>query len=158
MDRSQTRILATHECFSRLREGVVGRLAVITDGHPDIFPVNYIVDQGTVLFRTSAGNKLAGALGQSVAFEVDGYETASASAWSVVVKGVGREVREVDDVIELMRSELDPWEDGSKPRFLRIEPTAISGRVIPVRHGSTATSPATSGAASVAAVPQETTR
>ena len=44
---------------------------------PDIFPINYVVDHGAVVFRTAEGTKLAAAvLGQGVAFEIDGYEAA----------------------------------------------------------------------------------
>ena len=38
-----------------------------------ITPVNYVLDGGTVTFRTDAGSKLSAALqGAAVAFEVDG--------------------------------------------------------------------------------------
>ena len=43
---------------------------------PEIFPINYVVDHGTVVFRTAEGTKLAGAVQRDVAFEADGYETA----------------------------------------------------------------------------------
>ena len=85
-------VLSTTRCWELLRESVVGRLAVTVDGGPDIFPVNPVVDHGTIVFRTSAGTKLAAAKGRDVAFEVDGYDISTAQAWSVVVKGRAHEI------------------------------------------------------------------
>lgn len=55
--------LSDAHSWALLRQAVVGRLAVIVDGAPDNFPVNHQVDHGSVVFRTAAGTKLAGALG-----------------------------------------------------------------------------------------------
>ena len=61
------------QCWALLRSVEVGRLAISIMNRPDIFPVNFIVDHGTVVFRTAEGTKLAGAvLNRAVAFEVDG--------------------------------------------------------------------------------------
>ena len=74
-------------CWALLRAADVGRLAVAINNHPDIFPITFVVDHGTVVFRTAEGTKLAASvLGQAVAFEVDGYDAASGEAWSVVIK------------------------------------------------------------------------
>ena len=71
-------VLDRNECWSLLRTAVLGRLAISIANHPDIFPINYVVDHGTVVFRTAEGTKLAGAvLGSTVAFEVDGLERRS---------------------------------------------------------------------------------
>jgi hypothetical protein len=35
-----------------LRSAEVGRLAVSVADHPDIFPINYLVDHGTIVFWT----------------------------------------------------------------------------------------------------------
>lgn len=114
--------------WAQLRRAVVGRLAVVLEDGPDVFPVNFVVDRGTVVFRTAAGTKLAAAAGRPVAFEADGYDADSGEAWSVVVKGSAREVRDVDDVLDVLELPLFPWHSPSKPRIVRIEPDAISGR------------------------------
>ncbi|WP_308470683.1 pyridoxamine 5'-phosphate oxidase family protein [Arthrobacter sp. 4R501] len=41
-----------------LRSASVGRVAVSTASWPEIFPVNYVPDYGTVVFRTGPGTKL----------------------------------------------------------------------------------------------------
>ena len=57
-----TTVLDTHTCLQLLRTREVGRLAVSSADHPDIFPINYVLDRGTVVFRTAEGTKLAAAL------------------------------------------------------------------------------------------------
>jgi len=134
-----TEVLSTNECWALLRDSVVGRLAVMVVGSPDIFPVNPIVDHGSIVFRTSAGTKLAATKGKDVAFEVDGYDTETARAWSVVVKGRAHEILEVEEILRALRLPLYPWQPGRKPRFVRIEPASITGRRFVVEGGFTST-------------------
>ena len=92
-DRHGVTILDVRTSLELLRSAQVGRLAVIVNDHPEIFPVNYLVDRGTVVFRTAEGTKLAAvAFGSNVAFEVDGYEPDKGVAWSVVMKGRASEI------------------------------------------------------------------
>ncbi len=130
-----TKVLSPHECWAQLRASVVGRLAVVVGGSPDIFPVNFVVDHGTVVFRTAAGTKLAASRTQDVAFEVDGYDAETAQAWSVVLKGRASEVWEVDESIRALRLPLFPWQPDRKPRFVRVEATSITGRRFVVAGG-----------------------
>jgi len=125
---ADTEVLSTDECWALLRDSVVGRLAVTVNGDPDIFPVNPVVDHGTIVFRTTAGTKLAATKGRNVAFEVDGYDTDTARAWSVVVKGTAHEIWEVEETLRALRLPLFPWQPGRKPRFVRIKPTSVTGR------------------------------
>ena len=125
--------LTVSASWAHLRRAAVGRLAVVVDGRPDIFPVNFLVDHGSVVFRTAAGTKLDAAVGQVVAFEADGYEPDVGEAWSVVVKGTAREVEELYEVIDALELPLFPWQSSPKPRIIRIEPEDISGRRFRVR-------------------------
>ncbi|MDQ2797378.1 MAG: pyridoxamine 5'-phosphate oxidase family protein [Actinomycetota bacterium] len=127
--------LSTHLCWELLRTSVVGRLAVVFDGQPDIFPVNYVVDHGSVVFRTAAGTKLAAAKGRDVAFEADGYDTADGTAWSVVVKGRATAIRELNESIAVMSLPLLPWQEGNKPWFIRVDDTSVTGRRLKVAGG-----------------------
>ena len=119
--------IAEHESWSLLREAV-GRLAVVVDDAPDVFPLNHVVDHGTLVFRTTEGTKLSAAGGRQVAFEIDGYDSGSGEAWSVVVKGRACEVTELHDALEVLGLPLFPWHAAPKPRFVRIEPTNVTGR------------------------------
>lgn len=129
LSHPETEILATHECLDILRSTPFGRLAVVIEGKPQIFPVNHVVDHGGVAFRTAAGSKLAGAAHQAVAYEIDGYDLQEGKAWSVVVHGIARELQAIDDVVAALALPLYPWAPGApKPHVLRIEPEEISGR------------------------------
>lgn len=127
------RELATSECWSRLRSANVGRLAVYTpaDG-VDIFPVNHVVDGGTIVFRTASGTKLSSiGDGYAVAFEVDGTDNEHA-AWSVVVKGIAHVISRRDEMFAIFDLEVRPWHDSDKPSFVRIASTSVTGRHFPL--------------------------
>ncbi|MBB2892739.1 pyridoxamine 5'-phosphate oxidase family protein [Flexivirga oryzae] len=124
--------LPTDECWELTRSVRVGRLAVIVDGKPDIFPVNHLVDDETIVIRTGSGTKHSAADRQPVAFEVDGYDLQHAVAWSVVIKGTARSIERVHELVEALQLPVFPWQHGAKPRFLRIEPQTITGRRITV--------------------------
>lgn len=121
--------LDTNTCLGLLRTREVGRLAVAIKEHPDIFPINYVVDRGTIVFRSAEGTKLAAALlGRWVAFEVDGYHPEEGQAWSVVIKAVALEIEQMYDCFDALDLPLFPWHAGSKHHFVRIEPIEITGR------------------------------
>jgi nitroimidazol reductase NimA-like FMN-containing flavoprotein (pyridoxamine 5'-phosphate oxidase superfamily) len=122
-------VLSSEECLELLGGETVGRLAVSIRDHPDIFPINYAVDRGAVVFRTAEGTKLAASvLGRGVAFEVDGFDAGAGVAWSVVVKGRAVEIERLHDVLDALELPLFPWHAAPKHRFVRIEPLAITGR------------------------------
>ena len=120
--------LSSAESWTLLQEAIVGRLAVVIDDRPDIFPVNHLVDCGSVVFRTGPGAKLNAAIGHQVAFEVDGYDLETTSAWSVVVKGKASAVNRLDDVLAVIALPPFAWHSAPKPHFIRIEPDSITGR------------------------------
>ncbi|MEO8519210.1 MAG: pyridoxamine 5'-phosphate oxidase family protein [Dermatophilaceae bacterium] len=134
--------LSESESWTLLREAVVGRLAVVVDDQPDIFPVNHLVDLGSVVFRTGPGTKLDAAVGRQVAFEVDGYDLETSSAWSVVVKGKATRVSRLDDVLTVVSLPPFAWHSAPKPHFVRIEPDSITGRRFEVRGGARPSVPA----------------
>jgi nitroimidazol reductase NimA-like FMN-containing flavoprotein (pyridoxamine 5'-phosphate oxidase superfamily) len=115
-------------CWALLRSAAVGRLAIVVSHRPEVFPINFVVDHATVVFRTAEGTKLDWSAGRDVAFEVDGYEPESREAWSVVVKGLAREIKRMHEALEALELPLFPWQASSKPHIVRIEPEAITGR------------------------------
>lgn len=125
--------LPVHVCWALLRTTDVGRLAVLMDDHPDIFPLNYAVDHGTLVFRSGEGTKVTGALSEApVALEADGYEPTTATAWSVVVKGRAEAIFQPQGLIDTVDLPLFPWQAGDKNRFIRVVPDVITGRRFPV--------------------------
>ncbi|NVM94202.1 pyridoxamine 5'-phosphate oxidase family protein [Arthrobacter wenxiniae] len=126
---ARTEDLPVHECWALLRDVSVGRLAVWDIDHPDIFPLNYTVDHGTLVFRTGDGTKLAAVLaGHPVALEADGVDPDTGIAWSVVVKGKSELLSSTTDVLESFSLRLFPWQSGRKENFVRIVPTSVTGR------------------------------
>lgn len=122
-------VLDVDECWALLRANEVGRLAVAIANRPDIFPINYVVDHGTVVFRTAEGTKLSAAvLGTAVAFEIDGYDASSGEAWSVVLKGSAVEIDKMYELFDAQDLPLFSWNAASKHRFVRVIPAETTGR------------------------------
>ena len=108
-------------------------LGVIVDGYPLIFPVNYGMDQFTVVVRSRAGTKLAAADRHSVSFEVDDIDRSEHTGWSVQVRGQG-EVLSQSHSEAIRRSTeqagVQAWVPGPDFQWLRIISHGISGRRI----------------------------
>ncbi|HUC36999.1 MAG TPA: pyridoxamine 5'-phosphate oxidase family protein [Acidimicrobiales bacterium] len=120
------------ECLQLLASHAVGRIAVVADGRPHIFPVNYVIDGRTVAFRTDPGTKLSAATLGRVAFEIDGTDSLYHAGWSVVVHGVGQEITgDFDEWSQRMTAmHLEPWAGGAKEHWVAISSPAFSGRRI----------------------------
>lgn len=128
-DSTHDEVLELHECWALMRNEAYGRLAVTSEDGPDIFPINALVDGGTLVFRTASGSKLAALRADPrVAFEVDGYDPAARVAWSVVIRGTARLVSDQYEGLAVVELGVTPWQHGPKPEFLRVEPATVSGR------------------------------
>ncbi|MFJ6156185.1 pyridoxamine 5'-phosphate oxidase family protein [Pseudarthrobacter sp. NPDC092184] len=126
---SAVEVLDANACWDLLRGVSVGHLAVLVDGHPEIFPVNYKVDHGSVVFRTGEGTKLhAAARPSAVALEADGTDQDKRTAWSVQVKGHAEVLEPSPELMTGVGLTLFPWQAGHKDHFVRIVPTTVSGR------------------------------
>ncbi|BCZ20441.1 pyridoxamine 5'-phosphate oxidase family protein [Mycobacterium senriense] len=120
-------VLPVHECWELLGSLALGRLVTYADGQPDIFPVNYVVQRRTVLFRTAAGTKLvSSAIDNRVLFEVDDHNVAE--AWSVIVRGTARSLRTPEELEEAERAQVLPWTRPEKTHYVRIVPQSVTGR------------------------------
>lgn len=105
----------------------LGRLVTDVDGQPEIFPVNFAVQERTILFRTAEGTKLvSAAINDRVLFEVDQHELEE--GWSVIVKGSARVVRNSEDLDAASQAGLRPWTATTKQHFVRIRPLSVTGR------------------------------
>ena len=89
--------LTAQECWDLLRSTSIGRLAVCISGRPGIFPVNFVVDEQTIVFRTAEGTKLSALSNVRVAFEIDDYDPDSGQAGSVIVEGRAAEITDAGD-------------------------------------------------------------
>lgn len=126
---SHTEILRPDECWQYLRSSYIGRLTVINDGVPEIFPVNFSVAGETLLFRTAPGTKLRALLtGAVAALEVDGLNPYATQVWSVVAKGRPGPFDEGSMTLPEADADREPWEPGLKDHLVAITPTDLSGR------------------------------
>jgi len=121
------------ECIELLSGSDVGRLVVVEDGRPLIFPVNYAMDGDAPVFRTAPGTKLWTSARSPVAFEVDEVNAAAQSGWSVIVHGIAQEITAFDSAdlqARVYGLPVHPWAAGDKPVFVRVAPRLITGRRI----------------------------
>lgn len=127
--QTPTEVLDAPACWDLLRTVSVGHLAVLVDGYPEVFPVNYKVDHESVVFRTGEGTKLRAAAGPlAVALEADGLDDASRKAWSVLIKGKATILQPSDELLAGAGLTLFPWQSGDKDYFVCVVPTSVTGR------------------------------
>lgn len=120
-------VLSDHESWDRLKSAALGRLVTQIGDQLEIFPVNFVTQNHTVLFRTAEGTKLfSTVMNDKVLFEVDDH-TAS-EGWSVIIRGTARVLTAADDIHEAENAQLLPWVATEKLRFVRITPSEVSGR------------------------------
>lgn len=120
-------ILSEHECWDLLSGSTLGRLITSVDGQPEIFPVNYVVQRRTILFRTNPGTKsVSAAINNHVLFEADDHD--AAEGWSVVVKGTARSLRTDEEIEDAESAQVLPWTATYKPQFIRVKPEVVTGR------------------------------
>lgn len=136
MDRQQPRAgtlgeLSQDECFELLGETGVGRVAFDTPAGPLIHPVNYLVDNATIVIRTSPYTVFAERSHGLVAFEVDDLDPQLRHGWSVLIVGRSAPVEDIDEAVDLRRGgRLESWASGNRTLFVRITPHKVTGRRI----------------------------
>ena len=120
-------ILSASESWDLLASVALGRLVTSVQGQPEIFPVNFVVQRRTVLFRTAEGTKLvSAAINKSVLFEADDHD--AAEGWSVIVKGMARMLHTDEEIKEAEQAQLLPWTATLKLHWVRVLPVSVTGR------------------------------
>lgn len=125
--------LDSQACRTLLGAGVIGRIAVNGEGgFPLVFPINYTVESGAIVFRTS--NNMEHLLEHSiVTFEVDDIDSDTRTGWSVMAHGF---IQSLSDVGVLVLEEsipgvgAGPWAPGKRNIWMRVVPQVLSGRRI----------------------------
>jgi nitroimidazol reductase NimA-like FMN-containing flavoprotein (pyridoxamine 5'-phosphate oxidase superfamily) len=122
--------LSREECLRLFETKTVGRVAFATPSGPQIFPVNYAISNGTVVFRTAAYSSLAANLKNArVAFQIDEVDDYLRAGWSVLAVGLAQFVDNPDELVELWSEDVpQPWAAGLRTLFVRITPDQITGR------------------------------
>jgi uncharacterized protein len=126
----RTAKLSERECARLLKTQDLGRIAIVVDGVPQIFPVNYAFEERAVVFRTSPGLKLERGPYTPAAFEVDSVDRRTGVAWSVVVHGTAHDISSAMDGLaeRLRRLVVRPAAPGTRTRWMAIYADQITGR------------------------------
>ena len=120
-------VLDDNEAWNLLSSVALGRLVTTFGGQLEIFPVNFVVQNGTVLFRTAEGTKLfTTVMNERVLFEADDHS--ADEGWSVIIRGTARMLSGADEIREAEQTGLMPWVPTEKLRFVRVTASEISAR------------------------------
>jgi nitroimidazol reductase NimA-like FMN-containing flavoprotein (pyridoxamine 5'-phosphate oxidase superfamily) len=129
-ERNRLATIEVAECWELLGSVPVGRLAMNSPEGLLVIPVNFVVAEQAVVFRTAESGLLGGAAdwGRDVAFQADRIEEALRWGWSVLVQGQMRRVP--DDEAGVLLAAVTPWAAGERHVVGRILADRISGRRI----------------------------
>jgi len=124
VDRTGIEVIDGDECLRLLRGRRVGRLGVVVGGEPLILPVNYAVQDETIVFRSAPGSKLDMGPRAPACFEVDEFDESMSTGWSVLIAGRLEEI----GADEAGGADVTPWAPGSRDHWMRLVPRRVSGR------------------------------
>jgi nitroimidazol reductase NimA-like FMN-containing flavoprotein (pyridoxamine 5'-phosphate oxidase superfamily) len=117
------------ECRRLLVTTSIGRLGFSTGEEQRIVPLNYVLAEDRLVFRTSPENEVAKfALDRPVAFEVDQVDEFMQSGWSVLVSGTAEELPRASLRAMDVGETPEPWASGVRSLYLRIPLARITGR------------------------------
>jgi nitroimidazol reductase NimA-like FMN-containing flavoprotein (pyridoxamine 5'-phosphate oxidase superfamily) len=124
------RSLSESECWRLLGSHDLGRIAFLVDDWPQVFPVNYSVGEGAVLFRSAPGVKATHGPGSRACFEIDGWDDRAGTGWSVMVQGTIRDITEATDEQARGLRQLSPHPaaPGIRNLLLALVASRVSGR------------------------------
>ena len=125
------------ECLRLITPGGIGRLAYSGRYGPTVLPVNYMLYEGTIVFRTAQDSPTDEDLRTGianaeykVAFEIDEIDLAAREGWSVLVQGPVHHVESDSERAEVLEAGVETWPGGDRELFLRIVPGRVTGRRI----------------------------
>lgn len=131
-------ILDRATCLELMRGTGLGRVAWSAEnGRVVVEPVNFVLDDDGVVFRTAEGERLdAVRRGSPFSFETGEVEPALRVGWSVLVSGRAEIVSEAEQQDRSGQQLPLPW-DQSEPRpyLVRVRTEQVSGRRLPLHPG-----------------------
>jgi nitroimidazol reductase NimA-like FMN-containing flavoprotein (pyridoxamine 5'-phosphate oxidase superfamily) len=122
-------VLEATECRRLLISTSFGRLGYSAADEQRIVPMNYVIAEEHLVFRTSSENEVARfAPDRQVAFEVDKIDEFLQSGWSVLVSGTAEELPRASLRAMDVGETPEPWAAGVRSLYLRIPLARITGR------------------------------
>ena len=125
------------ECLQLIAPGGIGRLVYVGRYGLTVFPVNYKLYEGSIMFRTGqdspTGEDLQTGIAHaeySVAFEIDDIDPDAREGWSVLIHGPAHHMTTDAERASVEESGVEPWGPGPKELAIRITPERIAGRRI----------------------------
>jgi nitroimidazol reductase NimA-like FMN-containing flavoprotein (pyridoxamine 5'-phosphate oxidase superfamily) len=107
----------------------VGRVALPDEPSPTVVPVDFVLHDDEVLFRTVEGAKLEVARARGPAsFQADGIDPTFDTGWSVLVRGPLDEIDEPTAAEQAAIDRLHPLVGGNRPHVVRLSVESVSGR------------------------------
>jgi nitroimidazol reductase NimA-like FMN-containing flavoprotein (pyridoxamine 5'-phosphate oxidase superfamily) len=123
------------QCLRLIASGGIGRIGYSGRYGPTVLPVNYQLYKGTIVFRTAQDSATDEDLRTGianaeykVAFEIDDFDTAARTGWSVLIQGSAHHVESDAERVSVAGAGVDPWPGGDRELFLRITPSRVTGR------------------------------
>jgi hypothetical protein len=122
-------VLNRRQCLDLLQQVRVGRLVFTEDALPAVQPVNFRLWHDDIVIRVAGGPKLDAATdNQVVAFEADELDPDLRTGWSVTVVGHAQRITDVDDLVQVSGTFVEPWVEGRRDHFVKIRTEKITGR------------------------------
>lgn len=119
--------LSEDDAWDLLASRIVGRLATTAGGVLDIYPITYVIDNRTIVFRTGPGTKLIElTINDQVVFEIDHFD--DVEGWSVIVHGTAEQLDTMADLDQAKTLDLQSLFKTERPRYVRIHPNRVSAR------------------------------
>ncbi len=121
--------LSADECWALLMTQTTGRIGFSREGSIYIFPVNYLVHEQGIYFRTSEDGDIGRGPLEKAAFQVDELRAAEMAGWTVLAQGSAVPVSDEALLTVLWgRASEEPWAGGLRQRFVGIRPISVAGR------------------------------
>lgn len=125
------------ECLRLISPGGIGRLVFAGRWGLTVLPVNYVLHDGAILFRTAEDSPtdedLRSGIAHAeyrVAFEIDEFDAEAREGWSVLIQGPAHHLDSDAERAEAIAAGVKAWPGGQREQFLSIRPARITGRRI----------------------------
>ncbi|WP_066370282.1 pyridoxamine 5'-phosphate oxidase family protein [Herbidospora mongoliensis] len=132
LDAGTLEVLSEKECLRLIGTDGIGRVAFGGAPGPTVFPVNYRLLNGEIVFRIRQGGTMDESLRSGIddmdikiAFQADHIDEINHEGWSVLIQGPAHHVTDGD-----IEADVDSWAGDDRDHYIRIAPQRVTGRRI----------------------------